>query len=58
MNYGLAFSNRVEDELPRISQIEAQQRGCTVGDLTAEDDDRLYQQALDGILAEDGGKTC
>lgn len=58
MNYGLAFSNRVEDELTRLTQLECQQRGYTTDDLTVEDDDRLYQQALANMLAEDEGHTC
>lgn len=58
MNYGLAFSNRVEDELVRLTELECQQRGCTNDDLTVEDDDRLYQQALANMLAEDEGRTC
>ncbi|KAJ5593912.1 uncharacterized protein N7459_000120 [Penicillium hispanicum] len=57
MNYGLAFSNRVEDELASLSQLEAQRRGCGLEDLTVEDDDQLYQQALANILAQDEGKT-
>ncbi|OOQ81930.1 hypothetical protein PEBR_40995 [Penicillium brasilianum] len=57
MNYGLAFSNRVEDELTRLTQLECQQRGYTTDDLTVEDDDRLYQQALANMLAEDEGHT-
>ncbi|EAW08577.1 uncharacterized protein ACLA_033130 [Aspergillus clavatus NRRL 1] len=57
MNYGLAFSLRVEDELARLTQIETERRGCTVDDLTAEDDDRLYQQALDNMLAADEERT-
>ncbi|EPS28344.1 hypothetical protein PDE_03290 [Penicillium oxalicum 114-2] len=57
MNYGLAFSNRVEDELARLADLECQQRGCSNDDLTFEDDDRLYQQALSNMLAEDEGRT-
>lgn len=58
MNYGLAFSNRVEDEMVRLAQIECEQRGCTEADLTVDDDDLLYQQALANMLAEDDGRTC
>lgn len=58
MNYGLAFSNRVEDEMVRLAGLECQQRGCTNDDLTAEDDDRIYRQALANMLAEDEGRTC
>lgn len=28
MNYGLAFSNRVEDELTRLTELEVQRRNC------------------------------
>ncbi|KAL2670060.1 hypothetical protein Neosp_014941 [[Neocosmospora] mangrovei] len=57
MNYGLAFSNRVEDEMVRLTQIECEQRACTEADLTVDDDDLLYQQALANMLAEDDGRT-
>ncbi|KAJ5825580.1 hypothetical protein N7474_002718 [Penicillium riverlandense] len=57
MNYGLAFSNRVEDELARLTQLNIQQRGCAMEDLTDEDDDHLYQQALNNMLAADEGRT-
>lgn len=58
MNYGLAFSNRVEDELARLTELEIQRLSCLSEDLTVDDDDRLYQQALANILAEDEGRTC
>ncbi|KAL2838983.1 glycosyl transferase family group 2-domain-containing protein [Aspergillus pseudoustus] len=57
MNYGLAFSLRVEDEMARLMEAEAAQRGCTLDDFMVEDDDRLYQQALENCLAADEGKT-
>ncbi|RGP78915.1 hypothetical protein FLONG3_2820 [Fusarium longipes] len=57
MNYGLSFSNRVEDELVRLTQIECQQRECSEADLTVDDDNLLYQQALANMLAEDKGRT-
>ncbi|KAF7125542.1 hypothetical protein CNMCM5793_001781 [Aspergillus hiratsukae] len=57
MNYGLAFSVRIEDEIARLMQEEAPRRGCTVDELTVEDDERLYQQALDNMLAADEGRT-
>ncbi|KAJ5160387.1 uncharacterized protein N7482_007391 [Penicillium canariense] len=57
MNYGLAFSNRVEDEMVRLTELECQQRECTNDDLTVEDDDRIYKQALANMLAEDEGRT-
>ncbi|KAJ3543786.1 hypothetical protein NM208_g3393 [Fusarium decemcellulare] len=57
MNYCLAFSNRVEDELHRLSELECQNRNCSYEDLTAEDDDRLYETALQNMLEADEGKT-
>ncbi|KAF5680749.1 hypothetical protein FDENT_8310 [Fusarium denticulatum] len=57
MNYGLAFSNRVEDEMTRLTQLECDQRGCTEADLTVDDDDLLYERALANMLAEDNGRT-
>jgi hypothetical protein len=58
MNYGLAFSNRVEDEMMRLTQLECEQRECTQADLTIEDDHLLYQAALTNMLDEDNGHTC
>lgn len=58
MNYGLAFSNRVEDEMSRLMRLECEKRGSTEEDLTVEDDDELYNQALQNMLAEDEGRTC
>ncbi|KAH9893699.1 glycosyl transferase family group 2-domain-containing protein [Xylariomycetidae sp. FL2044] len=57
MNYGLAFSIRVEDELNRLQQLECQRRNCSHEDLTADDDDELYEQALERMLAADKGQT-
>ena len=57
MNYGLAFSNRVEDEMPRLTRLEVARRGCTEEELTVDDDDELYHQALQNMLVEDKGTT-
>ncbi|KAF4469506.1 hypothetical protein FALBO_3597 [Fusarium albosuccineum] len=57
MNYGLAFSNRVEDEMSRLIQLECEKRGCTEAELTAEDDGDIYEQALQNMLSEDEGRT-
>ncbi|KAK9413593.1 hypothetical protein SUNI508_11802 [Seiridium unicorne] len=57
MNYGLAFSIRVEDELHRLQQLECERRECTIEMLTADEDDELYQQALENMIAADKGKT-
>lgn len=54
MNYALTFSNRVEDELRRLQDLES--RGGMV-ELTLDDDDRLYEQAMANMLAEDEGRT-
>ena len=58
MNYGLAFSNRVEDELHRLTQLEVAKRGINAEDLTVGDDDGLYEQALHNMLVADEGRTC
>lgn len=58
MNYCLSFSNRVEDELHRLSELECRNRGCTPAELTVQDDDELYETALQNMLAADKGKTC
>ncbi len=58
MKYGLAFSERVEKEFSRLMQIELEKRGITEEDLTVDDDDAIYQQALNNMLAADEGRTC
>lgn len=58
MNYALEFSNRVEDEMHRLSVAFAKRKGCSIDDLTVEDDDILYQEALENMLAQDQGRTC
>ncbi|CEI39823.1 unnamed protein product [Fusarium venenatum] len=57
MNYGLSFSNRVEDELIRLTQTECPRRECSEDNLTVDDDNLIYQQALANMLAEDNGRT-
>jgi hypothetical protein len=57
MNYCLSFSNRVEDELARLTELECRNRGCEYDDLTARDDDELYETALQNMLDADEGKT-
>jgi hypothetical protein len=58
MNYGLDFSNRVENELYRLTKLFIAERKITDEDLAVEDDDTLYEQALDNMLAADEGRTC
>ncbi|KAF2205964.1 hypothetical protein GQ43DRAFT_384692 [Delitschia confertaspora ATCC 74209] len=57
MNYCLDFSLRVEDELLRLISETCRARGCTQDDLTIEDEDKLYEQARESTVAQDGGKT-
>lgn len=57
MNYCLSFSNRVEDEMLRLMEIECRTRGCTEGSLTVDDDDRLYDMALQNMLDADENQT-
>ncbi|KAF5021882.1 hypothetical protein F66182_6073 [Fusarium sp. NRRL 66182] len=57
MNYCLAFSNRVEDEMQRLTELECQNRNCSYEELTAQDDDRLYETALQNMVDADEGKT-
>jgi hypothetical protein len=58
MNYGLAFSARVEKEFDRLTQLELEKRNATQEELTVDDDDEIYQQALLNMLAADEGRTC
>lgn len=59
MNYALHFSVRVEDELIRLvkerTRDENELQASSV--LTAEEENELYQQAFDKVLASDEGRT-
>jgi hypothetical protein len=55
LNYCLDFSLRVEDELLRlINQREASEESPAI---TLEEENELYQQAMQTILEADQGKT-
>ncbi|PVH95875.1 hypothetical protein DM02DRAFT_570462 [Periconia macrospinosa] len=57
MNYCLDFSLRVEDELLRLIEERCIERGCTQEELTIEDEDELYMQAMNTMLEKDEGRT-
>jgi len=55
MNYCLDFSNRVEDELLRL--IARREEITKTQDITLEQENELYQQALDTVITADQGRT-
>lgn len=55
MNYCLDFSNRVEDELLRL--IAQQEENTKTQDITLKQENELYQQALNTVIASDQGRT-
>lgn len=55
MNYCLDFSNRVEDELLRL--IAAQEKIVGFQDVTLEQEEPLYRQALKTIVTQDDCRT-
>lgn len=57
MNYCLDFSLRVEDELLRLLDERAHERGCSSDDLSVEDEDELYERAMNTMLEKDEGRT-
>lgn len=57
LNYGLAFSLRVEDELLKLLKEKAQRENRDQDSFTVEEEDGLYEQAMAIILEADGGKT-
>ncbi|KAF3397236.1 hypothetical protein DPV78_007304 [Talaromyces pinophilus] len=57
MNYALSFSLRVEDELLRLMKLKADSEGRTQESLSIEEEEELYQQALQTALEGDKGKT-
>lgn len=57
MNYCLDFSLRVEDELLRLMNERCDERGCALDELTIEEEDELYEQAMSTMLEKDEGRT-
>jgi len=57
MNYCLDFSIRVEDELLRRIAAYCAAEGKTEEAMTQEEEDTLYKEALDAIIALDEGRT-
>ncbi len=57
MNYCLDFSIRVEDELLRLTEALCAETGRTDEDITVEDENVLYQRALQTIIDQDEGRT-
>ncbi|TAQ86961.1 hypothetical protein B7494_g4718 [Chlorociboria aeruginascens] len=57
MNYCLDFSIRVEDELLRLIGIRCAELSCSVEEISLEEENLLYAQALEAIIAQDEGRT-
>ncbi len=57
MNYCLDFSIRVEDECLRLMGSRAEIKQCTVEDLTIEEENELYDEAMRIIVESDEGRT-
>jgi hypothetical protein len=59
MNYGLHFSNRVEDELVRLvdEKFGGEKDDTAERVLTRDEENELYQQAFNMVLVSDEGRT-
>lgn len=57
MNYCLDFSIRVEDELLRLISVLCNETNRTSDDLTVEEENILYEKALQTCIDQDGGQT-
>ncbi|KAF2808460.1 uncharacterized protein BDZ99DRAFT_534601 [Mytilinidion resinicola] len=57
LNYCLNFSIRVEDELQRLLKAHADELRCAEEDITLEQENDMYEQALHKIMDDDGGRT-
>jgi hypothetical protein len=57
MNYCLDFSIRVEDELLRLIAAVCAETGKTNDEITVEEENILYNKALDTIIEQDEGRT-
>lgn len=57
MNYCLDFSIRVEDELLRLIDATCVATGKSNDEITVEEENVLYQKALETIIEQDEGRT-
>jgi hypothetical protein len=57
MNYSLDFSIRVEDELLRLIEAVCAETGKANNEVTVEEENVLYQKALETIIDQDEGRT-
>ena len=57
MNYCLDFSIRVEDELLRLIDVTCVATGKSNDEITVEEENVLYQKALETIIEQDEGRT-
>jgi hypothetical protein len=57
MNFGLEFTLRVEDELLRLLQARAEETECREDEIDVEEENSLYNLALETILKRDEGRA-
>jgi hypothetical protein len=57
MNYCLDFSIRVEDELLRLTSVLCNETGRSEDELSVEEENALYEKALQTCIDQDGGRT-
>lgn len=57
MNYCLDFSIRVEDELLRLIAAVCAETGKTDGEITVQEENNLYNRALETVVQQDEGRT-
>ena len=57
MNYCLSISLRVEDELSKLMKEKSDIEGRSQEDFSLEEEEYLYEQALQTIIDADGGQT-
>jgi hypothetical protein len=57
MNYCMDFSIRVEDETLRLMELRATEKGCTEEELSLDDENDCYEQAMKTIIESDEGRT-
>lgn len=57
MNYCLDFSIKVEDELLRLIEAVCTETQKSFDEVTVEEENVLYQKALESIIDQDEGRT-
>lgn len=57
MNYCMDFSIKVEDETLRLMELRATVKQCTQEELSIEEENECYEEAMKTVIESDEGRT-